>query len=109
MDAIVYDSLRTKELENRGYRVLRIWNHEVFKNIQGVMDHILNLLNGNPLKHPHPSLRDTFSRKAGEGNFKNLRWDSREHYILSFSRLGSIVLLLFCLNVMMIFGKDNFW
>ena len=44
MDAIAYDSFRTKELESRGYRVLRIWNHEVFTNIQGVMDSILNLL-----------------------------------------------------------------
>ena len=44
MDAIEYDTLRTKYLEERGYRVLRVWNHEVFKNIQGVMDGVLNLL-----------------------------------------------------------------
>src|SRR3990167_9192678 len=48
MDAIEYDSLRTKYLENRGYRVLRIWNHEVFKNIQGVTDSVLNLLETAP-------------------------------------------------------------
>jgi very-short-patch-repair endonuclease len=53
MDAVEYDTLRTKELENSGYRVLRIWNHEVFKNIQGVMDRILNLL--NTLPHQTPS------------------------------------------------------
>ncbi len=39
-----YDANRTKYLESRGYRVLRIWNDEVFKNIQGVMDSILHLL-----------------------------------------------------------------
>ena len=53
MDAVEYDTLRTKDLENRGYRVLRIWNHEVFKNIQGVMDGILNLL--DTLPHQTPS------------------------------------------------------
>ena len=53
MNAIEYDLLRTKELERRGYRVLRVWNHEVFKNIQAVMEGILNLLEYAP--HPPPS------------------------------------------------------
>ncbi len=52
MDAVDYDALRTKYLEACGYRVLRIWNHEVFKNIQGVMDGILNLLNTVPNQSP---------------------------------------------------------
>ncbi|MGQ3891025.1 DUF559 domain-containing protein [Legionella sp. CNM-4043-24] len=30
MDAIEYDLLRTKYLESCGYRILRIWNHEIF-------------------------------------------------------------------------------
>jgi very-short-patch-repair endonuclease len=58
MDAIEYDLLRTKDLESRGYRVLRIWNHEVFKNIQGVMDSVLNLLEAVPTPNtliPSPS------------------------------------------------------
>lgn len=42
MGAVEYDTLRSKHLEDRGYRVVRIWNHEVFKNIHGVMDNILN-------------------------------------------------------------------
>ncbi|MGQ3890571.1 DUF559 domain-containing protein [Legionella sp. CNM-4043-24] len=37
---------------NCGYRVLRIWNHEVFKNIQGVMDDILDLLETVPPPPP---------------------------------------------------------
>ncbi|MGQ3891891.1 DUF559 domain-containing protein [Legionella sp. CNM-4043-24] len=53
MDAIEYDLLRTKYLESCGYRVLLLWNHEVFKNIQGVMDGILDLLETVP--HPPPS------------------------------------------------------
>ena len=52
MDAVEYDSLRTKDLENLGFRVLRVWNHEVFKNICGVMDIILNLLESVPPESP---------------------------------------------------------
>ncbi len=52
MHAVKYDAMRTKDLEDRGYRVLRIWNHEVFKNIQGVMDSILNLLETVPHQAP---------------------------------------------------------
>ena len=52
MDAVEYDTVRTKDLEDRGYRVLRIWNHEVFKNIQGVMDNILYLLDTVPHQAP---------------------------------------------------------
>src|SRR3990167_4035724 len=52
IDAVEYDAFRTKDLEGRGYRVLRIWNHEIFKNIQGVMDSILNLLDTVPHKAP---------------------------------------------------------
>ena len=53
MEAIEYDLRRTKYLESRGYRVLRIWNHDVFKNTQAVMDSVLNLLESVP--HPPPS------------------------------------------------------
>jgi very-short-patch-repair endonuclease len=52
MDAVEYDRLRTKDLESRGYRVLRLWNHEVFKKIQGVMDGVLNILNSLPHQTP---------------------------------------------------------
>ena len=65
MDAVAYDSLRTKALESHGYRVLRIWNHEVFKNIQAVMDSILNLLETVP--HQTPS-SPTLLPQVGEGS-----------------------------------------
>ncbi len=51
-DAVEYEALRTKDLEGLGYRVLRIWNNEVFKNIQGVMDSILNVLDTVPHQPP---------------------------------------------------------
>ena len=46
--AEAYDQQRTKDLEAVGYRVVRVWNNEVFKNIEGVMDHILTLLESMP-------------------------------------------------------------
>ena len=32
-----YDTERTRYLESQGYRVLRFWNHEVMKNVEGVI------------------------------------------------------------------------
>ena len=34
------DAKRTKELESRGYRVLRFWNNDVHGNVEGVMEAI---------------------------------------------------------------------
>lgn len=48
MESIAYDEHRTKILEARGNRVLRVWNNEVFENIQGVMEKILRLLEEVP-------------------------------------------------------------
>ena len=42
--AISYDKRRTKFLENHGYTVFRVWNNEVFNNIQGVLETILHVL-----------------------------------------------------------------
>lgn len=39
-----YDEVRTRYLESKGYRVLRIWNDEVLKNLDGVIDTILDAL-----------------------------------------------------------------
>ena len=44
MNAAIYDAERTAYLEKLGYRVLRIWNHEVFDNIEGVAEQILHLI-----------------------------------------------------------------
>ncbi len=44
-----YDDLRTKYLESEGYRILRFWNHEVFNNIDDVLEQIYF-----HLKAPHP-------------------------------------------------------
>ena len=48
MTAAAYDQQRTKDLEAIGYQIVRVWNNEVYKNIRGVMEHILNLLESVP-------------------------------------------------------------
>src|SRR6266540_2088044 len=40
-----YDEERTKYLESRGYRVLRLWNNDVMNNIDNVLKVIWNVLN----------------------------------------------------------------
>jgi very-short-patch-repair endonuclease len=44
MNAERYDSDRTKYFEKLGYQVFRVWNNEVFDNMQGVVEGILNLI-----------------------------------------------------------------
>jgi very-short-patch-repair endonuclease len=36
------DERRTKDLQNRGFRVLRFWNIDVFEGLEGVVDRIRN-------------------------------------------------------------------
>lgn len=44
MEAASYDMMRSAYLESLGYQILRVWNHEVFNNIDGVTRQILVLL-----------------------------------------------------------------
>ena len=41
-EAADYDARRTRSLEQAGFVVLRFWNNEVFKDIEGVVDMIWN-------------------------------------------------------------------
>jgi very-short-patch-repair endonuclease len=57
-DHVVTDAERSAYLRSQGYRVLRFWNNEVLKNIEGVMERILAALRGGeadppPLPPPH--------------------------------------------------------
>src|SRR5689334_10532258 len=51
----VQDEERTKTLEAMGYLVLRFWNNDVMRNIEGVLEEILNTLNHQALEPPHPT------------------------------------------------------
>ena len=52
-DQLIYDERRTVELEAMGYRVLRFWNNDVLKNVEGVLEVILEAL-ASPAPHPNP-------------------------------------------------------
>ena len=47
------DAARTAALEAQGYLVLRFWNHDVLRNIDGVLESIVATLNPVP-PHPNP-------------------------------------------------------
>ena len=50
---IAHDERRNRYLEDRGFRVLRVWNSEVRENIEGVMDIIVATLH-TPTPDPSP-------------------------------------------------------
>ncbi len=45
------DAMRTGDLERLGYRVLRFWNDDVLRNMEGVLQTITKAL-----RQPHPTL-----------------------------------------------------
>ena len=49
-----YDSERDAWLAAQGFSVLRFWNDEVLKNIDGVKEIILNKLQSTPFLNPSP-------------------------------------------------------
>jgi very-short-patch-repair endonuclease len=55
-----YDLLRTAWLESQGFRVLRYWNHEVFENLDGIVEVIWRALSEaeqrQGVKAPSPAL-----------------------------------------------------
>ena len=51
-----YDAKRSAALESHGFRVLRVWNAEIFTNMEGVIDSVLVELGGGTLSpSPLPS------------------------------------------------------
>ena len=48
-----YDAKRSAVLESHGFRVLRVWNAEIFTNMEGVIDSVLAELGGGTLS-PSP-------------------------------------------------------
>jgi very-short-patch-repair endonuclease len=49
------DAERTKALEAMGYLVLRFWNNDVLRNVDGVLESILDTLNKLTPESPHPN------------------------------------------------------
>jgi very-short-patch-repair endonuclease len=50
------DTNRTRILEAMGYLVLRFWNNDVMKNIDGVTEEIMAALERDNSEPPHPTL-----------------------------------------------------
>ena len=48
------DAARTKFLEAEGYRVLRYWNNDVLRNIDGVLEDIQRKITSTPTPNPSP-------------------------------------------------------
>ena len=55
------DARRDQLLNDEGYRVLRFWNQDVLKNIDGVLDVIVSALPSRPA--PHPAARRANARR----------------------------------------------
>ena len=51
----VRDTGRTAVLESMGYLVLRFWNNDVIRNIEGVLEDILSTIDQARACPPHPS------------------------------------------------------
>jgi very-short-patch-repair endonuclease len=49
---LAYDAERSVWLEERGYRVLRFWNTEVFENLDGVLEIIVRAVSPSPQPSP---------------------------------------------------------
>jgi len=55
VERVEHDAERTQWLESRGYRVVRYWNNEVLRNIEGVLTDLQSYLLGHtPLPDPPP-------------------------------------------------------
>jgi very-short-patch-repair endonuclease len=48
------DAERSKLIEGQGYRVLRFWNHDVLRNIDGVLEGIRRAITTTPTPNPSP-------------------------------------------------------
>ena len=53
-DAIAADLERTRFLEAEGYRVLRFWNNDVLRNVDGVLEIIQHAITATPTPNPSP-------------------------------------------------------
>ncbi len=65
-EQMIYDEHRTLELQAMGYRVLRFWNNDVLKNVEGVLEVILEAL-ASPAPHPGPLSHRDYLRVARRG------------------------------------------
>jgi very-short-patch-repair endonuclease len=66
---INYDNERSLWLSSQGYFVQRYWNNEIFENIEGVVDSILDLCSSR-ICTPHPFLPPQSGGKGRTNEFR---------------------------------------
>ena len=49
-----YDELRTRYLNECGYRVVRYWNHQIFEDWDWIAEDLFRLLSEGATPHPNP-------------------------------------------------------
>ena len=54
-DNATQDKIRDDFLKSEGFRVLRIWNNELFENVDGVLETIMNECDISPSPQPSPA------------------------------------------------------
>jgi very-short-patch-repair endonuclease len=59
----IKDRTRDADLRERGFRVLRFWNNEIFANKDGVLHRILELARNPPHPAPHYVRRDPLPQR----------------------------------------------
>ncbi|MGC9505526.1 endonuclease domain-containing protein [Baaleninema sp.] len=64
-ERVEYDTARTKEMENYGYRVIRFSNHQVLSDLDGVLDVIYQAASAAE----SPSSPNPFSQRWEKGNW----------------------------------------
>ncbi|RDI97627.1 endonuclease domain-containing protein [Dyella solisilvae] len=64
-DQLAYDEVRTRKLQEEGYRVLRFWNNDVLTNTDSVLEVILEAL-ASPGPSPRPSPRRGEGARHGD-------------------------------------------
>ncbi len=57
------DAKRTAYLEEKGYKILRIWNNDLFENLEGVGQTILCALNSTPSPSPLPTGEELYAER----------------------------------------------
>jgi very-short-patch-repair endonuclease len=72
----VHDETRARWLEKEGYRVLRFWNNDITKNIDGVMDAVYAALHGSLSAEPVP-LKHRRRRRRGSSHLPTPARDAR--------------------------------
>jgi len=54
-ERVEQDEVRTAWLASRGFRVIRFWNHQVFEDLEPVLEAIWNAVRVVPLPQPSPA------------------------------------------------------